>query len=287
MTAKQSLKCGLVALIGRSNVGKSSLLNALIGTKIAITSPKPQTTRMGLQGVYNDDRGQIVFTDTPGIFLDANDILTKSLNEQAKEASSGVDLILYIVDPTRHIGSEEYAVHTVVRNSKIPTILVFNKSDQNAKYKNEYLAWADDCLGTVEVSAQKETGLKTLLQLVFDNLKEQEPLYPPGQLTNVSNDFWLAELIREKIFLKMRDEVPYTTTVVVTENSLRENGTRYISANIITTDLRYKKMLIGAGGQKLKAIGSSTRRELEEVGGQKIFLDLNVEIDPHWQQKMV
>ncbi len=278
-------KSGLVVLVGRSNVGKSTLMNALVGTKVAITSPKPQTTRHVIQGVIHDPRGQIVFADTPGIFAHVPDQLTSKLNEKARDALDGIDLVLYVVDPTRHVGDEEKSVHRMVQHVTTPKILVLNKSDQDRPYIDEYLAWKDEFTAAVDVSALQGKHLQPLVDAIFDLLPEGEPLYPEGQLTNLENRFWFAELIREKVFLALHEEVPYTTTVEVEEVARRANGVLYVKGAILTTSPRYKKMIIGAGGRVIKRIGSQTRKELELVSGGKVFIDLEVRVEERWQER--
>jgi len=277
-------KNGLVVLVGRSNVGKSTLLNALVGSKIAITSPKPQTTRQVLHGVVHDERGQIVFADTPGIFSRAPDRLTAKLNEKVRESLEGIDAVIYVVDATRHVGEEEKMVHRLVSNVTKPKLLVFNKTDQMQPYKDEYLAWSDEFTRVLEVSALQGKSLKNLVDAVFEILPESEPLYPADQITNVENKFWVEEMIREKVYMHLSEEIPYATSVRIQEMTQRENGPFYIKAAILTTSTRYKKMIIGSGGSMIRDIGSAARRELEMVTGKKIYLDLEVVVEERWQE---
>lgn len=282
------MKAGTVALIGRPNVGKSTLVNNLIGTKVAITSPKPQTTRFPIEGLYEDERGQIIFIDTPGIFKKAKDAVSKKINMKALEPfKREVDLVLYIIDHTRARDFEEAKVLGIVRKLGIPTILVYNKSDiTEPTFRPLYVFLEDEFDAVVEVSALEKKHLKTLLEVIFEKLPEREPLinrddyvYPA---LNLDSKTFIAEIIREKVFLRTRKEVPYTTTVVV--NSIRERDatTTYIAAEVLTTDDVYKKMLIGAGGSRIKEIGSMARKELELSTGRKIYLDLTVRTDKHW-----
>jgi GTP-binding protein Era len=283
--AEKLKKSGLAVLVGRSNVGKSTLLNSLVGTKVAITTPKPQTTRHIIQGVVHDPRGQVVFVDTPGIFTRVPDTLTAKLNEKAKDALDGIDVLLYVVDPTRHVGDEEKAVHRLVRNATVPKILVINKSDLKGPYADEYRAWDEEFDEVIEISALNRGNLKALVDMIFGFLKDGEPLYPPDQITGVENRFWLEELFREKVFMKMHEEIPYTTAAQVHEVTTRDNGIIYVRATIITTAPRYKKMLIGAGARTIKDIGRAVRKELEEVSGKKYFIDLDVQVEERWQER--
>lgn len=275
----------MVVLLGRSNVGKSTLINSLIGTKVAITTPKPQTTRDTIQGVLNDPRGQAVFIDTPGIFTQVPDNLTEKLNEKARESLAGIDVIVYVVDPTRHVGDEEEIVHRMILTAKVPKILVLNKSDKNGRYKEEYLAWRHEFDTVIEISALSGGNMKALVDAVFTHLPEGEQLYPPEILSDRDAKFRMQELIREKVFLRMDEEVPYSTAVEVLEMAERENGTLYVRADVLTSDNRYKRMLIGAGGQRIKRIGQSVRKELELVMRRKVFVDLDVVVEPHWKER--
>lgn len=280
-------KSGFAVIIGRSNVGKSTLLNALVGSKIAITTPKPQTTRRPIQGILSSEEGQIVFVDTPGFMKKAKDELTKKLLESAKDSLKDVDVILYVADPTRSIGDEEKFALRMIELMDKPKILVLNKADlYDRPYLEYYRDLADKFSAVIEVSAKDGTHVKTLIDLIFTYLQTGEAHYPEGQLTNMPSDKWIAELIREKLFLRLRQEVPYTTHVEVEEIEPRSEDLIYIKANVFTTDERYKRMIIGLGGRGIKEIGQSTRNELEAVMMKKVFLDLNVDVDPHWVERL-
>ncbi len=287
MHENKKTKAGFAVLVGRSNVGKSTLLNALVGSKIAITSPKAQTTRKPVHGILTDEQGQIVFVDTPGVFKDARDHLSKRLLAYIKEAVRDIDVIVYVVDPTRAIGTEEKFALSLIDVLAQPKILVINKIDvRDAPYLEDFRALADRFQEVVELSAKNGTHVGTLKQLIFKYLPESELLYPAGQLSNMANEEWIAELIREKLFLRLRQEVPYSLHVVVDDMDRRENGVLYIAARILTSSERYKRMVIGAGGRGIKEIGQSSRRELEAVMNTPIYLDLTVDVDPHWAEEL-
>jgi len=282
-------KSGMVAIVGRANVGKSTLLNALVGTKLAITTPKAETTRYLIQGVLNSERGQAVFVDTPGFLTQTKSLLAGKLLAKINQSLSGVDLILYVVDPTRSIGSEERRLLSLIQKSRAPKILVINKIDlprRKLPFLEDYLAWAPDFRALAEVSALKSRHIKTLIGLIFDQLIEGEPLYPPDQITNIDTKFFVEELVREKIFFTMGDEVPYTVTVKVLEMEQKKD-LLYIKAVILTTDTRYKKMIIGKGGAKIKEVGATARKELEIINNQKVFLDLEVQVEKDWEREFV
>lgn len=274
--------------MGRSNVGKSTLINTMVGTKVAITTPKPQTTRRPIQGIITRQEGQIVFVDTPGIMQKARDTLTNKLNAYAKDSLRDVNAVLYVVDPTRPIGDEEKQAFRLVEKITIPKLLVINKIDDKAS-KNFIDYYRD--LGSkfdayVEVSAMTSKNTDLIEKWIWEQMPEGEFLYPEFQLTSMGNEEWLAELIREKLFLRLREEVPYSTHVEVNSIDIQDNGTVFVDATIYTHSERYKPMIIGAGGRGIKEIGQSTRRELEAVTGKKYFLQLAVAVDPRWVERM-
>jgi len=278
----------MVALIGRPNAGKSTLLNNLLGHKVAITSPKPQTTRFNLQAVYEDSRGQIIFIDTPGIFGKVKDALARRLNLKAEESlAQGVDLIVYLVDHTRQRGIEENRALGIVRKIKVPKLLVINKTDiKNPSYIVQYKFMEEEFDQTLEISALTRKNLNLLLERIFQYLPEGKPLAETKDRTqpglNLDSRTFLAEIIREKAFLFLRREVPYTLTTVVDEVSERDNGVTYIKARILTSADRYKAMIVGKAGAMIKEISMAARKELETATNKKIFLELTVETDPHW-----
>jgi GTPase len=277
-------KSGFVVLVGRSNVGKSTLLNTLVGTKIAATSFRAQMTRHIIHGVLNHPDGQAVFLDTPGVFKDKKNPLSAKLTNKVKASLDGIDLIIYVVDPTREIGQEERAVLGMVRHMDIPKLLVINKSDllhATKKYQEDYEMWADDFDGVFNLSALRASHIEPLRDKVIELLPEGQQMYNEEQLTNVNKEFWISELIREKIFSIFDKEVPYSISVEVDE-VIEEDTITKIRARILTNEDRYKKMIIGKKGQKIKEIGQMARKELEQATNSKIFLGLEVEVDPHW-----
>lgn len=282
------MKSGLITLVGRSNVGKSTLLNTIIGTKIAAVTDKPQTTRNVIHGVLNHPDGQAVFVDTPGIFKEHHNHLSSQLTESVHEALKQIDVVIYVADPTKPIGPEERSVLSIVRKVNIPKIMVLNKCDLSTKEKeflDDYRALSDDFLATFELSAIKNRHIQPLIAKVFELLPEGEPYYPPDQLTNVDKNFWISEIIREKIFLALRKEVPYTTHVEIESVDDKPDIT-VIKAMVYTYDKKYKEMIIGKGGRAIKEIGIAARKELEQATNKKVFLELEVETDKHWMERI-
>lgn len=286
------MKEGLVLLLGRPNVGKSTFLNNIIGQKVAITSPKPQTTRFPIQGLYQEERGNIIFTDTPGIFQKAKDGLAKNINDQALHAvNKKVDAVIYMVDPTRRRDFEEAKVLGIARQMKAPVLLVFNKADLDPKYIAQYKYLEDEFKDVFYISAIEHKHITPLLNKLFELLPEKKEsdystealVYP---VLNMDSKTFISELIREKLFIMMGEEIPYTITVVVDEIAERDNGMLYVKARILTTHDRYKSMIIGKGGRKIKEIGSYARKEIALSTNKKVFLDLTVETNENWQDSL-
>lgn len=286
------IKMGKVLLVGRANVGKSTFVNNVIGQKVAITSPKPQTTRFSIRALYEEERGKIIFVDTPGIVGKAKDFLSKRINEKTLQIlNEQVDLVIYMVDQTRKRDFEESKVLGIVRKINKPKILVINKIDDPGKsFLPQYKFLEEEFNDVFQISAINNMHIKPLLDKIFEYLPEKNidsEKLPPDlayPILNLDSKIFISELIREKIFLMMGEEIPYTTTVMVDQIMERKNGTTYIKARILTTNDRYKGMLIGKMGRKIKEIGSYARKEISLAINKKVFLDLNIEVDAHWQE---
>lgn len=284
----QEMKSGVVALVGRPNVGKSTLLNTLLGQKVSITSPKPQTTRFPIQAVFEEARGQIIFVDTPGIFTKVKDQVAARINLRTEEMiEKGIDVIVYMVDHTRERAEEENRALGMVRKLNIPKILVVNKVDvKEPTHIVQYRFMEDEFDKVIEISALENKHIPLLLDEIFERLPEGEPLIDTTTLVqpglNLDSKTFIAEIIREKAFLNLRREVPYAIAAVVDEIEERDNGVTYIKARLLTSADRYKGMIIGQNGAMIKEISMAARKELEVAANKKVFLDLTVETDPHW-----
>lgn len=292
-------KIGRVVLVGRPNTGKSSLLNAIMSQKVAITSPLPQTTRKNSRVVYSDDRGQIIFSDTPGIIAKVDDLIGKRINQEAPKELNQADVILCLVDISRPKNEEENKVIGLVRKSPVKKILVYNKIDAAIGPKDhlpEYNYLEDEFDKVIGVSALKDKNVKGLINLIFELLPEKinkETEYNIGIMDNgnkpkmgMNSKEYVQEIIREKAYLFLREEVPYSVDVRV-DQITDKRKLLVIKAAILTTAERYKKMIIGRGGKKIKEIGYNARKELELMTGRKIFLELIVEVDKHWPEREV
>jgi GTPase len=291
MESPSGFKSGFAVLVGRTNVGKSTLLNALVGTKIAIVTPKPQTTRDTYHGIVHRPEGQIVFVDTPGLFKTQPSRLVQNLHHKVRDALEGIDVIVHVVDPTRALGAEDQRVNDLVDHTAHPKILVINKLDlPDRYYRDTWLERGAKYASVIEVSALKNKNVDLIIQAIFRHLPVGPAQYPIGQVTNVTNEFWIGELIREKLYLQTNQEVPYTASVHVEQVEDRKDKQGrpllYIKAAILTTDDRHQRMLIGQGARKIKEIGSAARKELEVAMNKKVFLDLAVLIDEEWMERM-
>ncbi|MBX3745245.1 MAG: GTPase Era [Verrucomicrobiae bacterium] len=282
-----AFRAGLAALIGRTNVGKSTLLNALVDSKIAIVSPKPQTTRHPVHGVVHRPQGQLVLVDTPGFFKTHASALVDRLHHRARTALDGIDLVIHVVDPSRPPGPEETMVLDTLAHCPQPRVLCLNKSDLRERpHRDAWIARAGEYSALAEVSAIARRGIEPLIDTLLALLPPGEPLYPPSDLTNAHRDFRIAECIREKIYLLTGEEVPYRTAVRLdaTDTEQREPPAKprtRITATILVANDRYKAMLIGAGGQMVKKIRAAARGDLQRLIGTPVALDLNVRTDAH------
>jgi GTP-binding protein Era len=278
---------GFVTILGRPNAGKSTLLNALVGMKLAIVAPKPQTTRTSIQGVLNLPGAQVVFLDTPGIHK-PDSLFNRRMQETVKAALDHRDLLLFVADATRRAGEEDRRAVEIVKAARTPAILLLNKIDALKDKRpllsliENYRSWHgfDEYL---PVSALTGEGLDELRAALLRHLPEGPAYFPPDYVTDQPERFLAAELVREKILHATREEVPHSVAVVV--NRWQEEGrlTR-IAATIYVERESQKGILIGAKGAMLKRIGTEARQEMELLLGRKIFLELFVKARPKWRE---
>jgi GTP-binding protein Era len=284
---EQQKKSGFVTLIGRPNVGKSTLMNHLIGQKIAITSSKPQTTRNRIQTVYTDDRGQIIFLDTPGIHK-AKNKLGEYMVKVAEHTLNEVDVVMWLVEPTTFIGAGERHIAEQLQKVKTPIILVINKID-TIKHQEEILtfinAYKDICefAEIVPVSALKEKNTDLLTELLYKYLPYGPQFYDEDTVTDQPMRQIAAELIREKALRLLNEEIPHGIAVTIEKMTERDNGMMDIEATIVCERDSHKGIIIGKGGGMLKKIGTEARKEIEHLMGTKVNLQLWVKVRKEWR----
>jgi GTP-binding protein Era len=297
MEDRLNTKCGRVVIFGRPNTGKSTLLNAIMQQKVTVTSPMPQTTRKSIRVIYNDERGKIIFIDTPGIIGKVEDLVGKSINDEAPKEINKAEIVVMLVDISREKSDEDNKAIGWVRKSKSKKILVYNKVDKVDKGKDylpEYNYLEEEFDRVISVSALKEKNIKGLVNLIFELLPEEVDESIKEEIASMeaenkpligsSAEDFVAELIREKAYLYLRREVPYSVNVEVA--SIEDKGKIIVvKAFVFTTADRYKKMIIGSNGSKIKQIGYNARKELELMSGRKIYLELEVRVDKHWPER--
>ncbi len=281
------MKSGFVSLIGRPNVGKSTLLNEIVGTKVAITSPKPQTTRNIIQGIYNDNETQIVFVDTPGIHKPTHK-LGSILNEQAYYSINDVDVILFLIDVSEELGPGDKYIIERLKEVQKPVLLILNKIDKIPKeqilekivsYQKLY-----DFKEFIPVSALKKDNVNDIVETLKKYLPDQVQYFDSGTVTNQSLPFLISEMVREKVFLLTEEEVPHSVTCV-TEAIEKQNQAFHIHVAIIVDRDSLKRIIIGKNGSMIKKIGVQARIDIEKIMNKKIYLELFVKTIPKWRDK--
>jgi GTP-binding protein Era len=281
----EKVRAGFVALIGKPNVGKSTLLNSYLGQKVSIVSPKPQTTRVPVRGILNGPDAQIVFVDTPGIHQPRHK-LGSFMVDMARRTIPNADVLCFVVDITVPPSRQDREIAEMVLKARQPHILVLNKVDATREadlHLRQYRHLGDwQC--EVAVSAKNRLGLETLLEEITSRLPEGPRLYPEDQLSDMSERELVAEMIREKVMLNTEQEIPHSVAVEVEEWEDRDKAI-YIRANISVEKDSQKGIIIGAGGVMLKKIGAAARYEIERSLGQHVFLDLWVKVRENWRQK--
>ena len=285
------MRSGIVTLIGRPNVGKSSLLNALIGRKLSIVSHKPQTTRHAIQGVLHGDDGQVVFVDTPGLHIKANRALNRAMNDTAANSLHDVDLVVFVVESQRWTDEDE-AVLKRLENCTAPVALVINKVDRVTDKTRllpelEQMAARRDFAFIMPLSATKGQNVPILAAEILGRMPEGPPLYPPDMIVGYDNGFLVCELVREKLTRLLHQELPYSLTVSIESYTVeplqRGVGEMHrISAVIWVERDGQKKIVVGEDGGTLKQVGTAARREMEKLTGARVFLQLWCRVRENW-----
>jgi len=282
------MKCGFVSLVGRPNVGKSTLLNSLIGMKLAITSDVSGTTRNVIQGIYNDSDSQIVFVDTPGIHK-PNHKLGALMNQKAYSVTEGVDIVLFLVDVTKEFGRGDQFVLDRIKHKGTKVFLLLNKIDQEKNKeklldKIQKLKDLYDFQEIIPISAKNKDNIDVLVSCIKKYLPEQDFIYSQEELTNVSTRFLMAEFVREKILELTHDEVPHTVTCYV-ENYEEDENVVHIQVLIVVDRDNLKKIIIGRRGELLKEIGTRARYDMEKFLGKKVYLETYVKSLKNWRDQ--
>lgn len=284
----EAYRSGFAGLIGRPNAGKSTLLNRLVGRKVAIMSDKPQTTRNKILGVLTTGTYQIVFLDTPGIHKPRHQ-LGEYMVAVARNTLAEVDVVLYVVDAAEEPGAGEEYIISRLKEVSVPVILILNKMDlvtgETLIRREEFFRARLEVAAVRAVSALAGTNLDTLPDLISAYLPPGPQYYPPDTVTDQPEKFVMAELIREQVLRATREEVPHAVAVMVEEVAERPNDYLYVDAVIYVERDSQKGIIIGEGGQRLKEIGSQARREMEALLGNKIFLNLRVRVKKNWRQQ--
>lgn len=279
------MHCGYVTIIGRSNVGKSTLLNNLVGQKISITSRKPQTTRRHIIGVNTDDNYQIIYIDTPGMQDSPVNAINRYMNKEASSAIAGIDLLIYMIEALKWTALDEHVLK-LIKNQTVPIILVVNKIDK-VKDKKPILPYLKKLSGKmnfkeiIPISALSRNSLRPLEQCIKDLLPECPFQYPDDQVTDKTQCFFAAEFVREKLIKRLGDELPYSLTVTI-DSFVEKEKIIHIDAIIWVATRGQKAIVIGQQGEGLKAVGSQARRDMERMFDCKVFLRTWVKVKDKW-----
>ncbi len=279
------MKSGLVAVVGRANAGKSTLVNVLVGEKVAIVSPKPQTTRDRILGVLTTQDYQIAFIDTPGIYK-ADNLLNSIMQKTTEDSSQDVDLVLFVMDAHEGISDADRKLLKKYASSSVPTVLALTKTDimTESLLVSELKELSSEDLHIVPVSARKGKNVKELLKVILSFLPEGEKLFDQDIVSDRSEKFMISEIMREKILLKFDKEIPHGVAIIVNEFSLSDNKKTYVvNLDIVCEKPNHKAILIGKGGKAIKEVSSFAREDMEKFLGKKVFLTTYVKVKEDWR----
>ncbi len=282
------MKSGFCVLWGRPNAGKSTLLNALLGRKHVIVSPRPQTTRHRIAGVLHGDNHQIVFLDTPGIHAPKHK-LGESLVKSARGALEDMECVVFVADAADPPHDDDIRAAKMLSKTSAPVLLALNKIDEahkrgvNWERRRAVFETLRPFDATLEISALRGDGVDTLRAAILERLPEGEPYFPPEMLGDRSPEFHIAELIREQAMLQLREEVPHSVAIGIEQMVPRENGTLYIEAFVFIERTSQKQIVIGQGGARIKQIGQAARAQIEELLERKVYLELRVKLREKWR----
>ncbi len=288
-------RCGFVSIVGRPNTGKSTLLNALVGEKIAIVSKIPQTTRNRIRGIANSDEGQIIFIDTPGL-VRGKDRLDQRMKQISFSTVEEVDCVIHLVDANKQVQEEENMIMDQLAQIRCPLILGLNKIDAKGKCSSEYISAYEERLGPVfndqqkfiilPLSAKTGVNIEKLIDILFDFLPEGESLYPENVVSDTPQKIVIADIIREKFLEFLRDEIPYAIAVMVEQMIPKKNKLLYLEVKILVSHESQKEIVIGKKGANLKKVGILAREELERLLHRRVFLELNVKVQKKWRDNL-
>lgn len=286
---KQKMRVGLAALVGKPNVGKSTLMNALLAQKVAAVTPRPQTTRRRQLGILTTDEAQIIFTDTPGLHAPRHK-LGDYMNQEAQESLKDADVIIWLVDGSQAPDEvDALAAKSIAGIRRTPVVLVLNKSDLPAAGETDHSAAYQALLPKarlLRLSALTGAGLDDLLKTVQPLLPQGEPFYEADEITDFYERDIAADLIREAALIVLREEVPHGIAIRIDEFTERETGGAYIAATVFVERESHKAIVIGKGGEMLKRIGTKARHQIEEMSGRQIYLELRVKVNKDWRDNL-
>lgn len=286
MSDQVTQHCGLVAIVGRPNVGKSTLLNAMLGQKVSITSRKPQTTRHRILGILTEQNHQVILLDTPGLHADEKKAINRLMNRAASSSIGEVELVIFIVEGTRWT-DEDQMVLTKIKQSGTDCVLLVNKIDKITDKDSllphlQWLGQQHDFKAIMPISASKNQNVDQVKQLCLNAIPEGDFWFPEDYITDRSSRFMASEIVREKLMRFTGDELPYATTVEIEQFKQDHKGVLHINALILVERASQKRMVIGNKGEKLKTIGQEARRDMQALFGQQVFLETWVKVKSGW-----